>query len=171
MADIEIDSFVRKFKLLRGAGIEASLTFETKLGEVCITLNCKVGRNVLPPVPKSPIVAPGKRYRSPSYYRRQARRKAEREVLGESFEARSVADEANIAGKAETEKMDEKAVEAKEENVSDVDVIDEMDSNDSVIHSEAEEVLEEDLREQLNSIIRQSQENRDIWDKFHTLPP
>ena len=30
MADIEIDSFVRKLKLLRGAGVEASLNVETK---------------------------------------------------------------------------------------------------------------------------------------------
>ena len=44
-----------------------------------------------------------------------------------------------------------------------------MDSNERVI--EVEEVWEKHLREQVNSIIRQSQENRDLWDKFHTLPP
>ena len=52
MADNEINSFVQKFKLLRDAGLEASLSLETKLGEVEISLSCKVGR-ILPP-PQSP---------------------------------------------------------------------------------------------------------------------
>ena len=37
-----------------------------------------------------------------------------------------------------------------------------------------DEVLEkpkEDLSLQLSSIIRESQKNRELWDKFHTLPP
>ena len=42
MEDVEIDSFLKKFKMLRNAGYDASLNFESKLGEVFISLNCKV---------------------------------------------------------------------------------------------------------------------------------
>ena len=45
-----------------------------------ITLNCKVGR-VAPPLSPSPSFASRKLHRSPSYYRRQYRRKAERDAL------------------------------------------------------------------------------------------
>ena len=71
MATCEIDSFVKKFKLLRSAGYDTSLKIECKLGEVYVKLNCKVGTTI--PPPSSPFTA---KYRSPSYYRRQERRKA-----------------------------------------------------------------------------------------------
>ena len=45
MASIQIDSFVEKFKLLQGAGYKASLSFESELGEVSISLSCKFGIN------------------------------------------------------------------------------------------------------------------------------
>ena len=112
MADSEIDSFIRKFKLLRGAGLEASLNFETRLGEVSISLNCKVGRDVLPPPPVSPIVA--SRKRSPSYYRRQVRRKAAREALSKLLQERSLADQAEeevIAEEASTDDDDEEELD------------------------------------------------------------
>ena len=48
MAEWEIDSFVKKFKLLRSSGYDASLNLECKLGEVYVTLNCKVGRSIPP---------------------------------------------------------------------------------------------------------------------------
>ena len=79
MADVEINSFVVKFKELRSAGFEACLSLESKLGEVNISLNCKVGRNAPPPV------SPSQSFlcrRSPSYHRRLERRKAERESNG-----------------------------------------------------------------------------------------
>ena len=62
MADTEIESFVQKLKSLRGAGLEATLSLDAILGEVWITMNCKVG-NVPPaqPVPSSPsLIARGK---------------------------------------------------------------------------------------------------------------
>ena len=43
-ANMEIDSVVSKFKLLKDAGYEASLNLDTMLGEVKISLSCKVGR-------------------------------------------------------------------------------------------------------------------------------
>ena len=83
MATLHIDSFVDQFKKLWGAGIEASLNVESKLGEVYVSLNCKVGR-ITPPSPasQSPFLRP--KYRSPSYYRRQERRKEERELMNVS---------------------------------------------------------------------------------------
>ena len=96
MADTEIDGFIQKFKKLRAAGIAATLNFETNLGEVSISLTCKVGRNIPPPSHLLPPVAASK-MRSPSYYRRQVRRKAEREVRRKSTTENSsltVADQA-----------------------------------------------------------------------------
>ena len=67
MAEKEIDSFVLKFMTLRAAGIEATLNVETKLGEVWISINCKVGRDVPPPLmsPSGTVIS-RKPYRSPS---------------------------------------------------------------------------------------------------------
>ena len=80
MADTEIDSFVKKFKLLRGAGMQASLTLETKLGEVFISINCKVSRDVPPPKLSPATAVNPSKHRSPSYFRRQARRRADCEA-------------------------------------------------------------------------------------------
>ena len=84
----EIDSFVRKFKSLRDAGLEASFNLETKLGEVVISIRCKVGRDIpLPPLesPSDSEHRARKIYRIPSYYRRQAwcraRKDAQNSVL------------------------------------------------------------------------------------------
>ena len=76
MEDVEIDSFVKKFKMLRSVGYDATLNLESKLGEVFITLNCKVGRVLPPPSTPTSVVS---KHRSPSYYRRLARRKAARD--------------------------------------------------------------------------------------------
>ena len=55
------------------------MNLETKLGEVYITFNCKVGRLEPPPLsPTSSLISNRKLCRSPSYYRRQSRRRAER---------------------------------------------------------------------------------------------
>ena len=79
MASIQIDSFVEKFKLLQGAGYKASLSFESELGEVSISLSFKVGINTPPSSPLQTFLG----RRSPSYYRRLERRKAERSSCNE----------------------------------------------------------------------------------------
>ena len=81
MVNEEIDLVVAQFKILLGFGHEASLKLDCKLGEAWINLSCKVGRNA-PPLPHTPLPAcdvTRKNHRSPSYFRRQARRKSERE--------------------------------------------------------------------------------------------
>ena len=55
MDHVEIDSFVKKFKLLWGAGYDTTLNFESKLGEMHINLSCKVGRII--PLPSTPSSA------------------------------------------------------------------------------------------------------------------
>ena len=75
----EIDNLVNKFKELWIAGYDAKLNLESKLGKVFVSLNCKVGRILPPPTSRLSSVAP--KCRSPSYYRRQARRKASRAII------------------------------------------------------------------------------------------
>ena len=79
MGHAEIDSFVNKFKLLLNAGFNAKLNLESTLGEVDISLSCKVGRLNPPPSLPSMFFTSSPRHRSPSYLRRQARRKAAHE--------------------------------------------------------------------------------------------
>ena len=191
MADTEIESFVQKFKSLRGAGLEATLTLDTKLGEVWITMNCKVGRNIPPPPsePSSPSLIARKIYRSPSYFRRQLRRKAEREAKeSASSAALAVADtnEKETAEKAvvvisnEVAEMPESTTD---DSVADCEAA-EFEQNDSVNVSQEidtstdDENLEpvevdqpqEDLGLQLENLIQQSQKNRELWDKSNGLP-
>ena len=85
MVNAEIDSFVVKFKSLWAAGYKATLSLESCMGEVVINLNCKVGRNEPPTTPSpSYAMAASRTYRSPSYYRRQARRRAEHVSINET---------------------------------------------------------------------------------------
>ena len=82
MVNEEIDFIVANFKSLLGIGHEASLKLECKLGEVWMNLSCKVGRNEPPltvPAPKCDVNVSRKKNRSPSYFRRQARRRSARE--------------------------------------------------------------------------------------------
>ena len=82
MVNEEIDFIVANFKSLLGIGHEASLKLECKLGEVWMNLSCKVGRNEPPltvPAPKCDVNVSRKNHRSPSYFRRQARRRSARE--------------------------------------------------------------------------------------------
>ena len=187
MADTEIESFVQKFKSLRGAGLEATLILDTKLGEVWITINCKVGRNIPPPPsePSSPSLIARKIYRSPSYFRRQLRRKAEREAKeSASSAALAVADinekETAVVISNEVAEMPESTTD---DSVADCEAA-EFEQNDSVNVSQEidtstdDENLEpvevdqpqEDLGLQLENLIQQSQKNRELWDKSNGLP-
>ena len=71
MLDAELKSFIQKFKQLRGAGLTAHLDLDTHAGQAWVGL-----RVMLNPV-KLTKEKPQK-YRSPSYFRRQERRKAAR---------------------------------------------------------------------------------------------
>ena len=103
MADVQIESFLNHFKLLWGAGEEASLKIESKLGEISLSLSCKVGR-IAPPSPvPSQAFNSRKKYRSPSYFRRQDRRRAAHEAQNiSSVDVSTLTDD---AGQALTERF------------------------------------------------------------------
>ena len=65
--------------------------------------------------------------------------------------------------------LDEVDVAATDDNVSDEDVTDEAELSDG--ETETGDDVNEDLIGQLDSLIKRSQENRDLWEKFHALPP
>ena len=73
-ADIELESFILKFKHLCSAGINASLNVNSFHGKAVITLHAELGSfNAPEKVAQTPS-----KHRSPSYHRRLARRKAAR---------------------------------------------------------------------------------------------
>ena len=172
MANNEIDSFIQKFKLLRGAGIEASLNFKTKLGEVWISLDCKVGRNVPPPLPTVATTVK----RSPSYYRRQARRKAKREVVSGCTEVKSLlplADEAEADILKDVGNIDDDVDEIEGSVVTDAESSEDDEVEDN--NEEAEKVFVDEVNQdvcvKLETMIRESKKNRYLWDKLNSLPP
>ena len=151
---------------------------------------------MLPPAPQSHKVIPKKTYRSPSYYRRQVRRKAERENRSDSLEESSLADKAKEEETAEEaissvddNEMDDSVLIEEEEIAEEADtcVDDEVDEcalisqdysvTDKMELDENEETVEMlskpsvDVSLELDSIVRQSQENRDRWEKFNAFPP
>ena len=74
MFSTEFDSFVKKFFQLRQAGLAAHLDVDTQAGQVRVALSVELGAG------HAPGQQPTRRSRSPSYYRRQVRRKADREA-------------------------------------------------------------------------------------------
>ena len=68
----ELENFIHKFKQLRGAGLTAHLDLDTHAGQAWVGL-----RVMLNPV-KLETNQKAKKYRSPSYLRRQEKRKAAR---------------------------------------------------------------------------------------------
>ena len=74
----EIDSFTAKFKALMMKGVKVTLTVEAIEGEVFITLKAGLRLKCLSQVHENPSPL-YKRPRSPAYFRRQAKRKLERQ--------------------------------------------------------------------------------------------
>ena len=76
MDNIKLDSFIMKFKSLWMSGYDASLCIKANLGYVNINANCKVGRPVPPPFAPKCMSSAYQNSISPSYFRRQERRRA-----------------------------------------------------------------------------------------------
>ena len=177
-ADVmEIENFVRQFKMLWSSGQEAKLTLETKLGEVWINLNCKVGR-IIPPMTPSPPLPPTKckAYRSPSYYRRQARRRAERDSLNVSdgqvltpVVSESLAEQADeapcnvetVVTESDSVSIERSNAAVDEEADKDIDMYTQFD--DQVYATEEENVS---LSDELEALISESQKKRESWDRM-----
>jgi len=178
MASMELSSFIKKFESLRSSGYDASLLIENKLDEMSITLSCKVGRDIPPP---SQTFTPGinsRNRRSPSYYRRQARRQAFRCNVENVVECNSeteqvvedVSTELQAVEKATVVKAED--MEAQEELIDDEDTESEAAEDLSPVeisrgqYSEMEEdVKYDDLNVQLEAIIKESQTRRQYWDQ------
>ena len=82
----EIDSFMSKFKCLLANGVKATLTLEAVEGEAFVTLKAGLGSNLVPTMslkPHGPLLNL-KKPRSPSYFRRQEKRKQERQKAVEA---------------------------------------------------------------------------------------
>ena len=166
MDDGEIDNFVKKFKMLRGAGYDASLNLESKLGEVYISLSCKVGRVLSPSTTPTCVVT---KRRSPSYYRRLARRKAARDLnLEQSIVAEKANNEVNtiavqpgLEGAEETEAVDAEESTAMSAEYEEDEVVD-----DEEACQETDDELSEDLSSQLNALIEESKKQRENLEKF-----
>ena len=167
MEDVEIDSFVKKFKMLRSVGYDATLNLESKLGEVFITLNCKVGRVLPPPSTPTSVVS---KHRSPSYYRRLARRKAARDsnsehvVLAEQANndpIESYSENAEEAHEHDSEKVEESTVALTDDDDDEEDEVEVVD-----VCTETADEVSDNLSEQLNALIMESRKHREHWDKL-----
>ena len=176
MDNTEIDSFVRKFKLLRDAGYEASLNLKSSLGEVEISISCKVGRINPPPPPSPPsqLASNRQKKRSPSYYRRQERRRVQQEFKCE-------VDTAEVVD-SESMKVVKPSKEADVILVSDLATVDiGLNSEDEILeadedstdHDEDEDEVElneqfesDDLGMQLQALIKESQAKRENWNRI-----
>ena len=97
MAHTEIDSFVLKFKYLCSAGFKATLNVEAEDGKASICLKANLGYT-----PSSFLHlyhhGPSPRvHRGPSYYRRQARRKAAQTAAAATSSHAAQADQAETS--------------------------------------------------------------------------
>ena len=179
MEDVEIDSFLKKFKMLRNAGYNASLNFESKLGEVFISLNCKVGRLLPPPTSPASVVS---KQRSPSYYRRLAHRKAVRDLGSESSVVAEQVDVAsnnviNISEDTEEAEADDGAegstviIVENEEDGADAETSDNEEDNVEDENVSHDTEISEDISEQLDALIQESKNQRERWDRLKDSEP
>ena len=84
MAEVELNSFITKFKYLCHAGFDASLNLSCAHGKATVTLQAEIGFMGPPPsqVPHTPF-----KRRSPAYSRRIARRQTMRQSENHAEEA------------------------------------------------------------------------------------
>ena len=141
MADREIDSFVRKFKILCEAGRSASLTVSSNAGKAVINLRVDLG--VLGEPDDHPHHSSQRRF-GPSQQRRRERRAAARQAAAEQAEASLYVEEKDVLKKAEvaeTECNAEKAVKKAEVKlagkVNENPVVEEIEITEQVVHNEA----------------------------------
>ena len=114
MANIEIDSFVRKFKTLCQLGRSANLTLSSNAGKASLHLRVDLGvlSQESPPPPKQTRNGPAR-------LRRREKRAAARKANAEEAEATLTAEEREVlewAEKAKTKAVAEKAIVPVEES-------------------------------------------------------
>ena len=141
MAYCEIDSFVRKFKILCEAGRSASLTVSSNAGKA--VMNLRVDLGVLGQQDHHPHHQ-SQRRNGPSQQRRRERRAAARQAAAEQAAATLSVEEKDVLKKAETAESECIAGKAAEEaetklagKVSDNPVVEEIEITEKVAHNEA----------------------------------
>ena len=171
-SELELTSFLTKFKQLCNAGLEASLLLKSKNGIASVSLEVTLG----PLLESSPKANQGdaaatkrKRKRSPAYYRRQNNRR----------NARMSNESQNAAVEVGVHEINDDMLTSEDKEVTDdteADITGQTDksvsdtsSDDEVIEVDSDSLktgTEMDLSEQLDSLIRESRRNRDIWDQL-----
>ena len=144
-----------KFKSLWMSGYDASLCIKANLGYVNVNVNCKVGRPVPPPFASKCMSSAYQKSRSPSYFRRQERRRATHDLSNASLSDSDDALANDQVGKADIQ----------QENVGPI----ESDPiKDTEIFAEAEKDVVEEMLGTADGIysteeIDQAELDRDRW--------
>ena len=129
-------------------------------------------------LPPPPLVT-SKSYRSPSYYRRQARRRAKREdqclnenslsLAGQATEEAATEDETESSTVDDVTCLNDKTADSEDEKN---EVVIKVEKENMIQSSKLNtDVPDDGIGKQLDSLIRQSRKNRDLWEKFGALPP
>ena len=158
---VEIDSFMSKFKHLLNNRFKATMTFEADNGEAINTLKAGLGSSS---VVSSPMIVQTRgsyslKQRSPSYFRRQERRRLKRQVQNAGAE----------------EALDTAAIPVLEEKLCDRSGIDAAKANEQALSEEVVhcEVVKE---ENANKNFSAKQVDTDLytfiyWDKLKKSVP
>ena len=171
--EIELTSFLTKFKHLCNAGFQASLHLNCKDGKATVSLEVDLGSLQCSLSTESSSETSKKKRRSPSYYRRQAvRRKARQELfIGSNSAAVEVAidnEECDCSRSSENEAEGQVSE-------SDMDSEESIDGTDTQVHTDViQQCLtssEAELSKQLKNLILESEKKRNIWDRRKSLPP
>ena len=166
--ELELSSFLTKFKQLCSAGYEATLVLKSTNGQASVSLDVKLGT-----VESSSINAPStgvssafkpRRKRSPAYHRRQELRRNVRKSVHEA--AAKVADD--DMNKIDVGQISTNIVCEADTKVLEVNIDQAEESLDSEIEDDNMNDKEYDLSEELNNLIMESKRKRDNWEKRKT---
>ena len=169
--DLEPSSFLTKFKHLCSSGYEATLQLKSLNGHASVTLDVKLGFvQVTSTAPSVNNSSARKRKRSPSYYRRQELRRNARKSPNVKVNESPVA-AAEVAKDGMNENCREPAASNLKYEADEVLVIDKdqaEESLDTVIENEYVCYEENELREELDMLIKDSELKRCIWENRNT---
>ena len=169
VTELELSSFLTKFKRLCNAGLEASLKLNCKNGQTSVSLDVVLGplQSTLNATTNtsSPSAVKQRRKRSPAYYRRQELRRAAAKQPTNN-DSTVEADEVDIV--MSDEELDE-ADEVFNENaiVTEESLDDTIEEDENELEYEADN----DIGLELEQLINESKRKRDVWDKFKGSPP
>ena len=169
---MKLHSFLTKFKVFYNAGFKASLQLDCSNGQAKVSLDVSLwSLQGLSNGSVSDTSVKQKRKRLPAYYRRQeVRRKAKLSSTSttdiKAAEEVAVEAESQMCG-TEVNQAEEVCIESIED--SELSVDNEKVAEDCEHHVQQD--LDEDLSEQLQNLIMESQRSREDWDQRKALLP